>query len=293
MKLLKNPKILLFVLYLPKRVCYTVDMENRIVTLIKKVEGMQFSYTVNNPKPGITNNARHVHPYYELMYIEDGELEFVVENKRYILEKGDVLVIKPGQYHYARQLFRAPYARFCLGFSPEFIFNKKFAESLSDRGEKFTVEGGSAFDLLVYSMKNMADKETSHDEVLFKGLMDSLLICLEETAPDESGIAPSNSNFQKILDYISKNLTSINEVEDIAKALFFSRSYVMHIFKSELRVGVMQYVRNKKIMLAHKMLKKGDKPTEVYTRCGFLNYPSFYRAYTAYFGFSPKEALSN
>ena len=268
-------------------------MENRIVTLTKKVEGMSFSYLVNNPAPGITNNARHVHPYYELMYIEDGELEFVVENKRYFLEKGDVLVIKPGQYHYARQLFRAPYARFCLGFSPEFIFDRKFAENLSDRGEKFSVDSDSSFNLLIYSLKNMANKETSHDEVLFKGVMDSLLICLEETAPDENGISTANSNFQKILDYISKNLATINEVDDIAKALFLSRSYVMHLFKSELRVGVMQYVRNKKIMLAHKMLKKGAKPTEVYSKCGFSNYPSFYRAYTAYFGFSPKEAMLN
>lgn len=267
-------------------------MENRIVTLTKNVDGMSFSYLVNNPEPGITNNARHVHPYYELMYIEDGELEFVVENKRYFLEKGDVLVIKPGQYHYARQLFRAPYARFCLGFSPEFVFDRKFAENLSDRGEKFSVESDSSFNLLVYSMKNMANKETPYDDVLFRGMMDALLICLEETAPDENGISTANSNFQKILDYISKNLATIYEVEDIAKALFLSRSYVMHLFKSELRVGVMQYVRNKKIMLAHKMLKKGAKPTEVYTRCGFSNYPSFYRAYTAYFGFSPKEATS-
>ena len=64
----------------------------------------------------------------------------------------------------------------------------------------------------------------------------------------------------------------------------------MHLFKSELRVGVMQYVRDKKILLAHQKIRKGEKPTDVYLMCGFSNYPSFYRAYTAYFGTSPKEA---
>ena len=265
-------------------------MENRILATVKTVEGFEFSYQINNPKPGITSNTRHVHPFYELMYIDGGEVEFVVENRRYILKKGDVLVIKPGQYHYARRLFAVPYARYCIGFFSDFVFDKKFTEALLDKGEKFSVEPTSTFNSLALAMRDMATKNTANDFVLFQSLIDAMLISLEEATPDSRGIANVGTNFQKILSYINRNLTSINKVEDIANALFFSKSYVMHLFKSELRVGVMQYVRNKKILLAHQKIRKGEKPTEIYAKCGFSNYPSFYRAYTAYFKASPAKA---
>ena len=265
-------------------------MDNRILAIIKKFEGLEFSYIVNDPGPGITNNQRHVHPYYELMYIDGGEVEFVVENRRYILKKGDVLVIKPGQYHYARHLFESPYARYCIGFSSDFVFDKRYAEKLLEKGEKFSILPDSPFNYLALSMKDMAAKKTEHDIVLFQSLIDAMLISLEDAKPDSGGIAKSGNNFQLILDYINNNLTSINKIEDISSALFFSKSYLMHLFKSELRVGVMQYVRDKKILLAHQKIRKGEKPSEVYLMCGFSNYPSFYRAYTAYFGTSPKEA---
>ena len=121
-------------------------------------------------------------------------------------------------------------------------------------------------------------------------MIDAMLISLEDAKPDVDGIIAGEKNFQKILSYINRNLTLIKSVEDIANALFFSKSYIMHLFKSELREGVMQYVRNKKILLAHQKIRKGEKPTEIYTECGFSNYPSFYRAYCAYFGTSPKCA---
>lgn len=265
-------------------------MNNQLTVIEKKLSGFEFSYQVNDPEPGLTNNTRHVHPHYELMYIDGGEVEFIVESRRYVLKKGDVLIIKPAHYHYARRLFSAPYARYCLGFSPEFTFDKRITEELLEKGEKFSTKPGSPFDSLAEVMRCMADNESRNDVVLFQSLINAMLISLESAKPDNEGVVSADNNFRRILGYINKNLTAIQSVEDISSALFFSKSYVMHLFKSELRVGVMQYVRNKKILLAHQRIRKGEKPTEIYTECGFSNYPSFYRAYCAYFGTSPKCA---
>lgn len=43
-------------------------------------------------------------------------------------------------------------------------------------------------------------------------------------------------------------------------------------------------------MLAHQLLLHGQKPTEVFAACGYQDYSSFYRAYTAHFGYSPRDA---
>ena len=36
------------------------------------------------------------------------------------------------------------------------------------------------------------------------------------------------------------------------------------------------------------IIESGEKPTEIFAECGFSNYPSFFRAYRAFYGFSPK-----
>ena len=276
-------------LYIAESLCYTCGMLNPTQAITKHLEGFEFSYQVNCPEPGLTNNARHVHSYYELMYIDGGEVEFVVENSRYILKKGDVLIIKPAEYHYARYLFEVPYARYCIAFSPDFTFDKKFTEELLEGGKKFSIKEGSPFDLMAGIIKERAKNTGENDVVFFRSMIDAMLISLEDIKPESEGVTFGGNNFKKILNYVNAHLTTIKGIEDISNALFFSKSYVMHLFKSELRTGVMQYVRNKKILLAHQRIRKGEKPTEVSVECGFSNYPSFYRAYVAYFGHSPRQ----
>lgn len=269
---------------------YAKNLKNLTTSITKNLDGFIFSYRVNNPEPGATNIPRHVHPYYELMYIDGGEVEFMVENRRYVLKKGDVLIIKPAEYHYARRLFSVPYARYCIAFSPEFTFDKNFIEQLLKNGEKFSVSENSNFAYLAKIIREKADTTSEHEVVFFRSIIDAMLISLSDAKQENLATVSEESNFQKILAYINLHLTSIKSVDDIASALFFSKSYIMHLLKSELHIGVMQYVRNKKILLAHQRIKNGEKPTEVYLKCGFSNYPSFYRAYTAYFGTSPKCA---
>ena len=60
-------------------------------------------------------------------------------------------------------------------------------------------------------------------------------------------------------------------------------------FIDEQVAAVRQQVGDKKVLLAHRKIRHGRKPTEIYLECGFSNYPSFYRAYVSYFGHSPRE----
>ena len=105
---------------------------------------------------------------------------------------------------------------------------------------------------------------------------------------ENGGARVKNRQLGEILSFINRNLTSIKSSEDIEAATFFSNSYLRALFKKEMGIGIMEYVRNKKVLLAHSKIKDGAKPTEVCLDCGFSNYPTFYRAYVAYFGYSPK-----
>lgn len=68
-----------------------------------------------------------------------------------------------------------------------------------------------------------------------------------------------------------------------------SESYLFRLFKKELHQTPQKYIREKRLMLARKMLSEGERSTAVCTRCGFLDYTTFYRNYLAFFGHSPSE----
>ena len=48
-------------------------------------------------------------------------------------------------------------------------------------------------------------------------------------------------------------------------------------------------IHMKRLAEAQKLISIGEKPSSVYTACGFNDYGTFYRNYTAYFGYAPSE----
>jgi len=239
---------------------------------------------------GHTNFKKHIHPCYEIMFFDEGEVEFVIEDRQYVMKRGDVLLIKPAQYHFGSRVLSSPYRRYCLIFTPEMSSVPGLVEKIFDKGEKLTLGENSLTSTLMRTLYEKLRASPAHDVDFCRSMLTAILIALEDATPNqEARHRVKLTNYQKIINYINMHINSINSIDDICSALFFSKSYIMHLFKSELQIGVMQYVRNKKILMAHIEMSKGKKPTDVYQECGFLNYPTFYRAYRAYFGVSPKN----
>ena len=260
----------------------------------QKDESFYYLYAETRTPKGDTCYNTHSHPYYEIMYISDGCVEYLVENRRHELKAGDVLLVKPGLMHVARRIKETPSSRFCIGFSSETIENGELAESIFERGEHFTMGENSIFAKIVALLKSKLESNNKNFGAFMKNMVDSMMLSLDEEGLGEEKCAvPTDANLRRIINYISTNLVSINSAEDIAEHLFFSKSYLGHLFKKETGMGIMEYVRNKKVLLAHEKILEGVKPTEVFSTCGFSKYPSFYRAYRAYFGRSPKSSKTN
>ena len=84
-------------------------------------------------------------------------------------------------------------------------------------------------------------------------------------------------------------LFSAEDIEELAGHLFISESYLFRLFKNELHQTPKQYICEKRLLLAQNMLNERQKPTKVALACGFSDYSTFYRNYTAFFGTSPNE----
>ena len=253
-----------------------------------------FLYFEKESERGLSNRTWHMHSFYEIMFFADTESEYAIENNRYVVKSGDVLLIKPGQHHFERRIIQPHSAFFCLGFSDDALSSGTLAARIFAKREHIMLEAGHPISALLSAARDILEKSKSNAEILLKAIADAAILALND--PDlakEDSAETNNSTISKIIDFINENLFEIKSIDDIARGVFFSNSYLRSTFKREMGIGVMQYVRNKKILIANDRIRKGERPTAIYAECGFRNYPSFYRAYCAYFGLSPKGKHNN
>ena len=93
----------------------------------------------------------------------------------------------------------------------------------------------------------------------------------------------------KALKYANDNLCTITDIGEIAESLFVSESYLFRLFREELHQTPKKYIMEKRLLLAEKMISSGEKAVSVCKQCGFGDYTTFYRNYTAFFGHSPSK----
>ena len=265
-------------------------MDTKLEVIEFRDRDFYFLFIKKKTDTGLTNQKWHEHSFNEIMYLAEGECEYVIENRRYVLKKGDVLLIKSGLHHFERKNIEKDSALYCLGFFPEAIENGELATEIFNRGEHFSLSESPALSKILGSASDKLNLSKNNAPSFMKAIAESVIFILSDLdMKREFGRDIKNATVRAVIDYINENLTTITSIEDIANAVFFSPSYVRALFKREMGIGIMEYVRNKKVLLANRKIKHGKKPTEVFLECGFLNYPSFYRAYISYFGVSPKN----
>ena len=264
-------------------------MNKNIYHVEHKSKSFYFLYQEKNFKTGETGFKWHEHSFYEILFFIEGETEYVIENRCYRLRAGDVLFINPGYHHFEHKIIKSPTKLFCIGFLPEAIESGRLAEGIFENGEILTLDTLSPIYKILDGAKEKLRGRKDNAELFVKSVIEAvILMLLDADAREKKQPDIKSTAVQKILDYVKANLCDIHKISDISSALFFSESYVRTLFKKEMNIGIMEYIRNKKVLLANRKIKDGGKPTEVYLECGFSNYPSFYRAYLSYFGYPPK-----
>ena len=71
---------------------------------------------------------------YEILYFLQGDTEYFIESTAYRLQRGDLLLVKPGTYHHVNRLSNAVYERFVLTFSEEEISADLFSRLKDKQG---------------------------------------------------------------------------------------------------------------------------------------------------------------
>ncbi len=252
---------------------------------------MFFKHEVSENLPCDTYSM-HTHNAYELIYFLDGDATHVIEDRKYKLKKGDLILIRPFRYHFIQIDTPAKYERYDILFDIE--KNKvESARLISEDIEVINIAGNTIIEELFRKCDlyyQNSDRDTF--EKILSHLLSELFYNISLFPQPFSERTTSLSPFiSKALKYTNDNLCTIVGIEEIANHLFVSESYLFRLFQKELHQTPKKYIMEKRLLLAQKRIRDGEKPTAVFEQCGFCDYTTFYRNYIAFFGYSPSDKI--
>lgn len=249
---------------------------------------MIFRHATSEAGPGMFADL-HCHNYFELIYVVSGDLEHVIEDRKYLMRSGSLALVQPSKHHYLQILSDEPYERYNILFDPH-MHGISAAELLPQGMEVVDLSGNSILSGLFPKMDFYAQTDKESFEALLKLLLNELFWNLslfpQGPAQKETVISPL---LTQALDYINSNLSTIENVDEVAQALFVSTSYLYRLFRSSLHQSPKKYIRDKRLLAAQRLLHQGVKPVVACRECGFREYTTFFRSYCAFFGHSPSE----
>ena len=257
---------------------------------IQTVDRVFFKHEISEDLP-CDAYSMHTHNAYELIYFLDGDASHVIEDRKYKLKKGDLILIRPMSYHFIQIDGQARYERFDILFDP--IAHGVEGVELLPAGLEVVSLAGNPLAEDVFRRCDLYRQSCSEERFsrILSHLLSELFYSLH-TFPTASHtgegtkISPLISEF---LQYVNQHLCAPIDIGRVAADLFVSESYLFRLFKKELHQTPQEYIHEKRLMMARKMLADGERPTAVCTRCGFADYTTFYRNYVAFFGYSPSQ----
>ena len=245
----------------------------------------------------------HFHEFDKLVVLLSGRVEYEIETSVYPLRPGDVLLVRHHAIHKAIIDMTEPYERFILyidGKSIDRLCSTDRLMTCFDRTDapgrhRLTPDEESSRRIseLLDSMEKAAGDERFGAAAMRSALIMQLLVELNRLVPaSEDALSLPQAKDDKIaqtLSYINENLGAELTVDELAARTYLSRYHFMRLFKEQTGSSVHAYIREKRLLLAAKRIRRGEPIVLVAEESGYSDYSAFYRAFRACFGASPVD----
>ncbi len=240
----------------------------------------------------------HMHDTYEIFSIFSGDADYYVEGNCYPLQHGDIILMRKSESHQIVLKSDEDYGRVVVNFDLPFLNQLDPDHRLMSMYEDRPLGQYNHYSAAMFPENNWQyylDKISSSNELQYKlayllPLLGELSECFDVLKNIEQ--KPKNDQITAIIRYINQNIREELSLSQLCDHFYLSKAHLNRVFKRATGSTVWNYIVSKRLMLAHEMLILGETPTEVFSKCGFNDYTTFYRAYKKLFGISPKSDQS-
>jgi YesN/AraC family two-component response regulator len=254
-------------------------------------------------------SSQHSHDSYEINFFLNVNLEIFIKDTRYEIHDGDVIFINDFDIHrFIYDNTSTNYNRYLVNFKKDYILPSLKAagiESVLDylKDERYThasttlkerKELEALFKALIYANNSCSEEILqNYKDATLKSYL--LLILMQiwkliENNKPKSTMYKKDQLVHAIIHFIDKNYMHDINLDLLKENFFLDKFYISHIFKEVTDFSIMEYVQQRRIIEAQKMLKDPQNEIiDICFDCGFNSIQNFHKVFKKISGMTPHK----
>lgn len=273
----------MYQLILQENLSEVISYQNPSFT-IRSYRGDLFEY-VNQKVPA------HWHREVEFIFLEEGTGVYHVNEQRFLLHKGDGLLVNSNRLHYGYSPDNSNFVYSILQFHPDFVdslpirqhyLNSLIGDSgldavlLTPQDSRQSQFLDTLFSLIELNLGQREEYELATMELFYRLLRQLWGLEAIRVQSTISGAASQIPTLQSMLTYIQNHYREPITLADIAASGMMCRSKCCNLFRNVLHQSPLEFTQNFRIQKSIRLLlDTDDSITEIAESCGF-NKSSYY-----------------
>ena len=254
------------------------------------------------------NVPPHRHDFFELYCLLSDSFIYHVEDNRYELQPGSLILVRPGETHWP-EFEGSPreIERIVLWLNPQFISSLSIflpqtlgtiGQNLQD--EHLIVPEANTYQIILHLLYSLLYENNSADAdslYLCHLILSQLLIHIsrvlnQRTRPSEEP-GTRYTEIMRVHEYINSHFREPLSVADLAQRFFMDKNTMTRQFKRIVGMTPGDYIRRKRLESANTLIRQGYGVQHAGYVSGFTDYSAFFRAFRKQYGFSPSDLSSS
>ena len=228
----------------------------------------------------------HTHDRYEIYINATGAISFVVEDRLYHINEGDVVIVRPDEKHRYICDEITSHNYYCFHFTSD--ENNEiltaFLDSLSDSTKLITLPNIYKKKMLNMCKTLIECKDSLKNAVTFYSLLDLIRSKKAEVNPY---ILPKD--VQAGIEFIKQNYQRSISVKDVANHAHTTVNTLGRHFKASVGMSPYEYIQNCRFTLAVYILEIGGSISCAALESGFSDYSHFISMFKKKYGKTPAQ----
>lgn len=279
------------------------------------------NYNVLSPYVRLCMHSTFIRPFimqtriifdYEIIFCDGGYVTFEIDGKRHLVEKNDIIFIRPGVEHRfieaKKSDFVQPHVHFdmCYDKISEQLYIPYYA--LEDVPENdrymirtdivdipippiFRLKNPEYFKAQLFELIDLFSQKGPFYQLLVKDKMLHLLyLIFSEFDEGKAFERPSvNLDILNVKNYIDGNYSQKITLDFLSKMFFINKFYLEENFKKQFGVPVIKYYNQVRFESACRFLSDGKSVGRIAEKLGFDNIYAFSRFFKNLSGMSPSQ----
>ncbi len=231
-----------------------------------------------------------IHNFWEIVYVVDGKIEVVENEKIYIMSDGDIVFHAPMEFHKIRAIENTSPRVLNMSFTVEGTLPSNLKDGIFNLNAK---QKNTYMDLFKFVKDDFVENESldpfTGQEVGNRLSSFILHLCNHVKSQEILSTTISASTYNLLVKLMRKEINNNLSVKNLSEKSFISISYIKILFQRYAGMSPKKYYNNLRIIEAKYLLEQGMSVTDIANKMNFSSPNYFIRFFKSMTFITPHQ----